>query len=128
MFDFDAGKLLIVGVIALVFIPPKDLPRVLREVGQFVGRMRRMASDFQHQFMDAMREADMADVRKEARKLADSARVDVGFDSVHDLDRQMVAKRPAEPRQDSDDASADPAPAQEHEGSKASATTPSHPA
>lgn len=97
MFDFDAGKLLIVGVIALIFIPPKDLPRVLREVGQFVGRMRRMASDFQGQFMDAMREADIADVRREAQKLADSARVDIGFDAIHDLDRQMVAKRPEPP-------------------------------
>ncbi len=96
MFDFDAGKLLIVGVIALIFIPTKDLPRVLRQVGQFVGKMRRMAADFQGQFMDAMREADVADIRREAQKLADAARVDVGLDSLHDLDRQMVAKRPAE--------------------------------
>ena len=92
MFDFDAGKFLIVGVIALIFIPPKDLPRVLRQAGQFVGKMRRMASDFQGQFMDAMREADMADIRAEAKKLADSARVDAGFDSVKDLDRHIVAK------------------------------------
>jgi sec-independent protein translocase protein TatB len=107
MFDLDAGKLLIVGVIALIFIPPKDLPRVLRQVGQFVGKMRRMAADFQGQFMDAMRDADMADLRREAEKLAAAARVDVGhvdvrrvdlgLDAVHDLDRQMVAQRPAEP-------------------------------
>lgn len=97
MFDFDAGKLLIVGVIALIFIPPKDLPRVLRQAGQFVGKMRRMAAEFQGQFMDAMREADVAEVRREAQKLAESARVDIGFDSAHDLDRQMVAKRPVDP-------------------------------
>ncbi len=85
MFDFDAGKLLIVGVIALIFIPPKDLPRVLRQAGQFVGKMRRMASEFQGQFMDAMREADMADLRQEARKLAEAARIDTGLGSVSDL-------------------------------------------
>ena len=102
MFDFDAGKLLIVGVIALIFIPPKDLPRVLRQVGQFVGKMRRMSADFRGQFMDAMREADMADIRKEANALVDAARVDVGFESMHDLDRQMVAKRPAERMSDAD--------------------------
>ena len=85
MFDFDASKLLIVGVIALIFIPSKDLPRVLRQVGQFVSKARRMASEFQGQFMDAMREADVADLKREAQKLAESARVDVGLDSITDL-------------------------------------------
>lgn len=92
MFDFDAGKLLIVGVIALIFIPPKDLPRVLRQAGQFVGKMRRMASEFQGQFMDAMREADMADIRREAQKLAETVRIDAGFDSVQDLTRKTSAE------------------------------------
>ena len=90
MFDFDASKLLIVGAIALIFIPPKDLPRVLRQVGQFIGKMRRMASEFQGQFMDAMREADMADLRDEARKLADAAKVDVGLNAVSDLKNHLV--------------------------------------
>ena len=92
MFDFDAGKILIVGIVALIFIPPKDLPRVLRQVGQFVAKMKRMAGEFQGQFMDAMREADMADLRKEAQKLADSAKVDVGLPSMQDLRRDIEAK------------------------------------
>jgi len=90
MFDFDAGKLIIVGIIALIFIPPKDLPRVLRQAGQFVGKMRRMASEFQGQFMDAMREADMADLRKEAQKLADSAKVDMGLASIEEHNRKLL--------------------------------------
>ena len=90
MFDFDASKLLIVGVIALVFIPPKDLPRVLRQVGQFVGKMRRMASDFQGQFMEAMREADMADLREEARKLANATKIDLGLNAVADLGNHLT--------------------------------------
>ena len=89
MFDLDASKIVIVGVAALIFIPPKDLPRVLRQVGQFVGKMKRMANEFQGQFMDAMREADMADLRKEANKLSDAVRIDSGLPSVHDLSRQM---------------------------------------
>ena len=89
MFDFDAGKIIIVGVIALIFIPPKDLPRVLRQVGQFVGKMRRMASEFQGQFMDAMREADMADLKREAQKLSEAARSSTGFDTMHDLNRDL---------------------------------------
>jgi sec-independent protein translocase protein TatB len=65
MFDFDVGKLLIFGIVALAVIPPKDLPRVMRVVGQALGRMRRMAAEFQGQFMDAMREADLDSVKKE---------------------------------------------------------------
>ena len=54
--------------------------------------MKRMASEFQGQFMDAMREADMADLRKEAQKLADSAKIDVGLPTMHDLTRDLEAK------------------------------------
>jgi sec-independent protein translocase protein TatB len=65
MFDFDVGKLLIFGIVALAVIPPKDLPRVMRTVGQALGRMRRMAAEFQGQFMDAMREVELDSVKKE---------------------------------------------------------------
>ena len=64
MFDFGAGELVVIGVVALVAIGPKELPGLLRTVGQAVGRLRRMAGDFQSQFNDAMREADMADAQK----------------------------------------------------------------
>ena len=90
MFDFDASKLIIVGIIALIFIPPKDLPRVLRQAGQMVGKMRRMASEFQGQFMDAMREADMADLRKEAQKLADSTKIEMGLGDVETHNRSIM--------------------------------------
>jgi len=64
MFDFGAGELVVIGVVALVAIGPKELPGLLRTVGQAVGKMRRMAGDFQNQFSDAMREADMAEAQK----------------------------------------------------------------
>ena len=84
MFDLDAGKLLVFGIVALAVIPPKDLPRVLRTVGQYVGKMRRMASEFQGQFMDAMREAekaaDLESVKKELHSLDESAKIDTSFD------------------------------------------------
>ena len=69
MFDFDIGKMLVVAIVALAVIPPKDLPRVMRTVGQMMGRMRRMAAEFQGQFMDAMREAEFETVRKELAEL-----------------------------------------------------------
>jgi sec-independent protein translocase protein TatB len=65
MFDMSSGELLIIAVAALVFIKPKDLPAVLRTVGQYMAKIRRMASEFQDQFRDAMREAEMADLKKD---------------------------------------------------------------
>jgi sec-independent protein translocase protein TatB len=66
MFDFDAGKIIIIGIVALIVIGPKELPRVMRQIGQAVSKMRRMASEFQSQFMDAMNEADFAEIKAEA--------------------------------------------------------------
>ena len=80
MFDFDVSKLMIVAIVALAVIPPKDLPRVMRTVGQFVGKMRRMAAEFQGQFMDAMREADLESVKKEFEAIGEQAKINASFD------------------------------------------------
>src|SRR5476649_751141 len=80
MFDLDAGKMVVFGIVALAVIPPKDLPRVLRTVGKYVGQMRRMASDFQGQFMDAMKDAELESVKKEIASIHESAKIDTHFD------------------------------------------------
>jgi sec-independent protein translocase protein TatB len=86
MFDLDVSKMIVVGIVALAVIPPKDLPRVMRTVGQAVGKMRRMATEFQGQFMDAMREvereADLESVKKEFQAINEQAKVDTAFDPV----------------------------------------------
>ena len=86
MFDLDISKMIIVGIVALAVIPPKDLPRVMRTVGQTIGRMRRMAAEFQGQFMEAMREvereADLESVKKEFQAINDQAKIDTSFDPV----------------------------------------------
>ncbi len=92
MFDFfDPAKLFIIGIVALVVIGPKELPRVLRQVGQAVGKLRRMSADFQKQFMDAMHEADMADLKAEAEKLAEAARVNVAYDPIREVKSHLTA-------------------------------------
>ena len=65
MFDFSSGELLLIALALLIFIKPKDLPGVLRTVGQWTGKIRRMAGEFQDQFREAMREAEMADIKKD---------------------------------------------------------------
>ncbi len=94
MFDLDISKMIIVGIVALAVIPPKDLPRVMRTVGQTIGKMRRMASEFQGQFMDAMREvereADLESVKKEFQAINDQAKIDTSFDPVGMMREDMT--------------------------------------
>jgi sec-independent protein translocase protein TatB len=94
MFDLDISKMIIVGIVALAVIPPKDLPRVMRTVGQTIGKMRRMATEFQGQFMDAMREvereADLESVKKEFQAINDQAKIDTSFDPVGMIREDMT--------------------------------------
>ena len=72
MFDISWGKLVIIGVVALLVIGPKELPGVLRQLGQAMAKIRRMAAEFQGQFQEAMREAEMADLKKEFEETTSS--------------------------------------------------------
>ena len=90
MLDFDAGKLFIIGIVALLVIGPKDLPRVLRQLGQWTGKMRRMASEFRGQFMDAMREADFDSLKKEVHDLSAAAELHTNFDPAGDIHRELT--------------------------------------
>jgi sec-independent protein translocase protein TatB len=73
MFDIGWSELLVIGVVALVAIGPKELPGVLRMVGQWMGKARRMASEFQGQFQEALREAEMADLKKSFDEVREAA-------------------------------------------------------
>jgi sec-independent protein translocase protein TatB len=73
MFDIGWSELVVIAVVALIAIGPKELPGVLRMVGQWMGKARRMASEFQGQFNEAMREAEMADLKKSFDDIKDAA-------------------------------------------------------
>jgi sec-independent protein translocase protein TatB len=64
MFDIGWSELVLIAVVALIAIGPKELPGVLRTVGQWVGKARKMAGEFQSQFQEALREAEMADLKQ----------------------------------------------------------------
>src|SRR5512141_234288 len=74
MFDIGWSELVVIAVVALIAIGPKELPGVLRMVGQYMGKIRRMASEFQGQFQEAMREAEMADLKKHVDEMSDAAK------------------------------------------------------
>jgi sec-independent protein translocase protein TatB len=87
MFDIGWGELLIIGGVALVVIKPKDLPGVLRTVGQTVGKIRRMAGEFQGQFQEALREANLDEARKTISGLNDSvsSSLDSSFNPIQTI-------------------------------------------
>jgi sec-independent protein translocase protein TatB len=73
MFDIGWSELVVIAVVALIAIGPKELPGVLRMVGQWMGKARKMAGEFQGQFQEAMREAEMADLKKSFDEVKDTA-------------------------------------------------------
>jgi len=108
MFDISWTEFLLIGVVALIFIGPKELPAVLRTLGQWTRRVRSMAADFQSQFQEAMREAEMADLKKQVDDMAQdfkdfdplkSVRTDVES-AGRDIERSLTSapdEKPAVP-------------------------------
>jgi sec-independent protein translocase protein TatB len=78
MFDIGWSEFVVIAVVALIAIGPKELPGVLRMVGQWMGKARKMAAEFQGQFQEAMREAEMADLKKSFDEVKEAA---TGFTS-----------------------------------------------
>src|ERR1700743_668197 len=73
MFDIGWSEIAVIAVVALIAIGPKELPGVLRMVGQGMGKARKMAAEFQGQFQEAMREAEMADLKKSFDEVKEAA-------------------------------------------------------
>jgi sec-independent protein translocase protein TatB len=92
MFDLGWSELVLVAVIALIVIGPKELPGILRMVGQWAGKIRRMAAEFQGQFGEALREAEMADLKKQVDDISDTARSIGRFDPLADQPSKPLAE------------------------------------
>src|ERR1700692_2141986 len=73
MFDIGWSEFVVIAVVALIAIGPKELPGVLRMVGQWMAKARKMATEFQGQFQEAMREAEMADLKKSFDEVKEAA-------------------------------------------------------
>ena len=82
MFDISWSEFLLIGVVALIVIGPKELPAVMRTLGQWTRKIRGMATEFQNQFQEAIREAEMADLKKEVDDLAQGVK---NFDPLKEV-------------------------------------------
>ncbi len=67
MFDIGWSELLIVAVVAIIVVGPKDLPRMLRSIGRIVGQVRRMAGEFSRQFDEVIRDSELEEVQNSIR-------------------------------------------------------------
>ena len=104
MFDIGWSELMVIAVVALIAIGPKELPGVLRSVGQWVAKARKMAAEFQGQFQEAMREAEMADLKKSFDEVKDAATGIAGGNVMTSLQKDVSdalqvpsLDKPAEP-------------------------------
>ena len=68
MFGVDSSELAVVAILALIFIGPKDLPKVMRTVGYWVGRVRGMARHFTSGLENMVREAELEEMEKKWRE------------------------------------------------------------
>ncbi|WP_269930020.1 Sec-independent protein translocase protein TatB [Aminobacter sp. HY435] len=120
MFEIGWTEMLVIAVVMIVVVGPKDLPKMLRTIGRMTAKARSMAGDFQRQFNDALKEAELDDVKKTVDDLRSlnpaqqirkqlnpfeqaAADVRAGFDS---------AMKPSQPAASADTAAADVHPAE----------------
>ena len=98
MFEIGWSELLVIGIVALIAIGPKELPGVLRMVGQWMGKVRRMASDFQSQFHEAMREAEMGDLKKQVDDMTSAATDLTNFNPMESVQKDLDAAMADKPK------------------------------
>ena len=76
------GELVVIAVVALIVVGPKDLPKLLRQLGRFVGKMRNMADEFRTSFEDMARQSELDELRKEVDALRAGKSVSPVIDDV----------------------------------------------
>jgi sec-independent protein translocase protein TatB len=104
MFDLTSSKLLILGIVALLVIGPKDLPALLRTIGKYVGMIKRQAAEFRAQFDEAMRESELAELKKSVESMEQETAA-----AMREA-QSSVEKQLADARLSVDEAMADPEP------------------
>lgn len=126
MFDIGATELLLIGIVAIIVVGPKELPKMLRAFGQFVAKMRGMAREFQSMFEEAARDTGMDDITKsvsDVKNFSVTDSISDALDPVKDefdemkLDMEPETSKPA--GKSAEKPKADPI----EEGNKAAAKT-----
>jgi sec-independent protein translocase protein TatB len=102
MFDITSSKLMILAIIALLVVGPKDLPVLLRTVGKYLGVIRRHANEFRAQLEEALREAEFEDIKKDFEKVGEEV------EATMQEGTRAIESNVQQARTDIDDALEDP--------------------
>jgi sec-independent protein translocase protein TatB len=100
MFDFSWSELALIGVVALVVIGPKDLPRVMRTVGLWVGKARAIAREFQSSLDQMIRESELEEMRKSVERASNvnlAREIERAVDPAGELQRSLEPPSPTVP-------------------------------
>lgn len=102
MFDLSWSEILVIGTAAIIFIGPKELPGALRTAGQWMGRARALAREFQNSIDDMIRESELEKIKSEVDKLGTGdlqKHIENAIDPEGDINRALntPAASPTEP-------------------------------
>ena len=95
--DVGATELMIIAAVALIVVGPKDLPILMRKLGQFLARMRGMAAEFRASFDEMARQSELDELRKEVQALRSGQMVTdtTGVDDIfHEIGRDLQSGEP----------------------------------
>lgn len=84
MFDIGWTEILVIAVVAIIVVGPKDLPRMLRSLGRYAGQLKRTAGEFRSQFDEAVRDSELDELRSSLKDATDLNPVNQIKDSVTD--------------------------------------------
>ena len=94
MLGIGWAELLVIAVVAIIVVGPKELPRLMRTFGHYAGKVRHMAADFQRQFEEAVRDSEIDEVRKAMQDFhAQASDINV----CAPVDEPLIAPQPAPP-------------------------------
>ena len=92
MFDLGWTELLLIGIVALIVVGPKDLPMLFRNVGRFVGKARGMAREFSRAMEDAADDTGVRDIAKSLKSVGDPKKM--GLDKIREATDDLKAWKP----------------------------------
>jgi sec-independent protein translocase protein TatB len=83
--EIGATELMVIAAVALIVVGPKDLPMLMRKLGQFIARLRGMASEFRASFDDMARQSELDDLRREVEAMRSARFADIVPEASSDL-------------------------------------------
>ncbi|MDA8230004.1 MAG: Sec-independent protein translocase protein TatB [Magnetospirillum sp.] len=86
MFDIGWDEMALIGVVSLIVIGPKDLPKVMRQVGRWTRKARELAAEFHRGVDEMMREAELKEMKEEVERAADPGSLKAKFEAALDAD------------------------------------------